>query len=210
MKRRAVLAAAGTGLIGGCLAETGTVSLGASSGPASDERRVTLVDVDDVPEKHAVTIDAELLEETVTPDHTARLRVTTTNEGEQRTVSISEGRCNLFNRQKGASEPSGLWLHRPESEKWMERRGDRWTLKRDADEYRRYLLYGCAPRCYDAGESLSNDYHVWDDYRDGGYMTPSTYRFEESVELYRSLGDHEHGEKLGEFAWGFDLRVEVR
>lgn len=234
MKRRILLAAAGTGLLGGCLGRssvgapeqsktttddppltrpTGTPETTDANGAAesgSDERRVSLAGVDDVPAKHAITIDVELLEETVTPDHTARLRVTTTNEGERRRLSVSEGRCNLFNRSGGASETPGLWLHRPKSREWIEREGDRWTRNRDADEPRGYLMYGCGARSYDSGESVASDYLVWDDYREEGYMEPGTYRFGEDV-LVRSADETPSADtKLAEFVWGFDLRVERR
>lgn len=211
MNRRRILAVGGTTLFGGCLTRAGLDA----SGPKSTEtfgldevqRRMSLANVDEVREKYAVGIDAELSEETVTAAHTARLRVTVANEGEKRKLSAGEGMCNPFNREKGKSENPGLWLHEPEDTEWIERKGDRWTRDRSPNEQRMFPNYGCLPREYEEGESVTTEYAVWDDYRVVGYMGPGTYRFEEQIRIYAPKYD-DWKDTLGEFRWGFDLRVE--
>lgn len=197
--RRQALGGAASAL-GACLA--GCASFGNAS---NTRRRVSLERVDEVPSEHDLTITVEPLESSVTPEHTARVRVTTTNEGARRDVSISEGMCCLFDRSRGASDPPGLWLHRPEVADGIERKGDRWTRDAPADQPRGYPAYGCLAHTYDPGESVSNDYLVWDDYRVSGYLEPGVYRFAEPVTV--SPAGSEGRDDGAEFTWGFDLRV---
>ena len=91
------------------------------------QRRVSVANVEEVPERYQVDIDVELLESTVTAGHTARLRITTTNEGSRRKISIAEGKCGPFNRLSGLSETPGLILHRPSRTQWIDRAGNRWV-----------------------------------------------------------------------------------
>lgn len=73
-------------------------------------------------------------------------------------------------------------------------------------------MYGCGLPVYAPGDSLANEYHVWDDYRTGGYFEPGTYRFEERVAVGTVDGDGKSASDLQEvdeeFTWGFDLTVE--
>ena len=147
------------------------------------QRRVSVANVEEVPERYQVDIDVGLLESTVTAGHTARLRITTTNEGSRRKISIAEGKCGPFNRLSGLSETPGLILHRPSRTQWIDRAGNRWLRDRPADEARVIATYGCVNRVYAAGESVVNRYHVWDDYQVDGYMTPGTYRSAEPVRI---------------------------
>lgn len=171
------------------------------------QRRVSLAGVNDVPEKHRMTIDVELLESIVTAAHTTRLRVTTTNTGPKRKISIGEDKCSLFNRDGGLSEKPGLVLHSPDSTEWIDRKGDRWVPDRSSDEPRAYAAYGCAGRLYPEGDSVVNEYLVWDDYQMRGYMTPGTYRFVEPVRIKRP-NEGLDAELTAEFTWGFSLAVE--
>lgn len=171
------------------------------------QRRVSLAGVDDVPEKHQLTIDVELLESTVTAAHTARLRVTTTNEGPKRKISIMEDKCSLFNRTSGLSEQPGLMLHRPSRTQWIDRPGNRWVRDRPSNEARVNAAYGCGNRIYSGGESIINEYLVWDDYQVEGYMTPGTYRFAEPVRI-KPPGAAFETEPTAKFTWGFSLVVE--
>ena len=171
------------------------------------QRRVSLANVDDVPEKYQLSIDVKLLESTVTAEHTARLRVTTTNEGPKRKISIAEDKCSLFNRMGGLSEQPGLILHRPSSTQWIDRAGNRWVRNRPSDEPRVIAAYGCMNRVYLTGESVVNQYLVWDDYQVDGYLSPGTYRFAEPVQIKSPNAGFE-AEPTAEFTWGFSLIVE--
>lgn len=218
MNRRTFLAGAGfAGLAGlaGCIsAPTTAGDRPAEPTPTPDgtpvpddaQRVVSLSAVDDVPAAHEVSIDVELLDGVVTPASTARLRVTTTNEGDRRRLSVAPDQCALFNRGRGASERPGLWLHRPNKAEYVDRRGDRWVRNASADEPRAYLAYGCLNYLYETGESVSNEYLVWDDYQARGYMPPGSYRFAETVRV--GPPDRERAdETLAEFDWGFDVEV---
>lgn len=208
--RRRLLATAGAALgtgLAGCVS-TGYVARGNRGDSGNDDRRrVTLAAADDVPSGHAVTIAVDLLAGDVTADRTARLRVTTINEGSRRALSVGTDGCCLFNRNRAGSEPAGLWLHRPNTAESVERDGDRWTRDAPADRPRAYPAYACLSRTYAAGESVSNEYVVWDDYRTAGYMRPGTYRFAESVAISPPGSDFD-ADPDAEFEWGFDLRVE--
>jgi hypothetical protein len=188
-----------------------------SETPESDEptnetiqRRVSLAGADDIEREHDLRIEVEALETTITASHTAKLRVTTTNEGEKRRISIGTGACTLFNRSRGASEQPGLFLHSPGSEEWIERAGDRWTRDANPSQERAWAAVGCVPPVYAAGESVTNEYAVWDDYRVEGYLVPGTYRFEEPVRILPpsdSTTRTPTQEPIAEFDWGFDLTL---
>lgn len=182
----------------------------ASETPATDRQRtVSLASVDSVPAAHEVEMDATLLRSTVSDARTARLRITTTNTGSPRSISVARDDCGLLNRSKGGSDrPGGLWLHDPEEADRIDRDGDRWEADRDADEPRVYADYGCPKREYAAGESLSNEYVLWSDYRVEGYMEPGTYRWEEEVSV--SEGETPTGTAAeNTFTWGFSLSVRA-
>lgn len=207
MKRRTLLATLGTAGIGGL---AGCLGTGSSGTDVKYARQISLVSQDTVPVTHEVAIDVKLLAAQVTSDRTARLRITTTNEGSRRAISIGNDGCELFNRSKGGSDaPPGLWLHDPGHTEYIERNGDRWVADRPADDPRGFDAYGCLRKTYAAGESLGNEYVVWDDYRFEGYMTPGTYRWEERVSVAESTDDFPADDELGSFTWGFSLRVEA-
>jgi hypothetical protein len=234
MKRRRFFATAvaGTGLLAGCTTGTPPANQATStsetetrttnSGPTSNgdvQRRISLAGVDEVLDEHDLRIEVELLQSTVTDEHTAHLRLTATDEtSRKRRIGIGTGKCNLFNREKGESEPSGLWLYRPEEVENLDRAGDRWTEDVDPNAVDAYAAYGCAYVPTVHNEPIINEYLVWDDYRVDGYMTPGTYRFETSIAVGgqgpgsnpTSTGDTTTTttEPASEFTWGFSLAVE--
>lgn len=171
------------------------------------QRTVSLVSVDSVPTGFEVEIDAELLRSRVTDAEPARLRITTTNTGSPRSISVAPDDCSLLNRSKGGSDrPTGLWLHDPGQADRIDRNGNRWEADRDSDEPRAYAAYGCLKKEYAEGESVSNEYVLWSDYRVEGYMEPGTYRWEEEVSV--SEGETPTGTTDGNsFTWGFSLSV---
>jgi hypothetical protein len=174
------------------------------------QRRVSLAEADDTEREYDLRIDVELLEATIAASHTARLRVTTTNEGEQRRLSVGTGACTLFNRSRGASEQPGLFLHPPGSDEWIDRDSDRWTRDADPSRPRSWAAIGYENRVYAEDESVTNEYAVWDDYQVESYLLAGTYRFEESVRVLQpddSLTNTPDREPIAEFDWGFDLTV---
>jgi hypothetical protein len=206
MKRRALLATLGTASVGGLVGCIGSIE--APTG-GDYTRRISLESQDTVPAEYKVDLDIELLATRVTPTQTARLRITTTNEGAKRAISIGGDGCELFNRSKGGSDdPPGLWLHDPDQTKYIDRKDDRWVADRPANESRAYPAYGCMRKTYEVGESRSNEYMLWDDYQVEGYMTPGTYRWEERVTVAETTDDFPDDDQLRSFPWGFTLRVK--
>ena len=240
MKRRWFLTTmvVGTGFLSGCTtgsppasqatstSETGTrTSAAETTGNGDVQRRISLADVDEVPAEHDLRIEVELRQSTVTDEHTAHLRLRATDESSRkRRIGIGTGKCNLFNREKGESEPSGLWLYTPDEAERLDRAGNRWTEDADPNGMDAYAAYGCAypPTVHD--EPIINEYLVWDDFREEGYMTPGTYRFATSITVggqapgsnptvignETTTGDTATAtvEPASEFTWGFSLAVE--
>lgn len=202
MKRRDVLTALGSG---------GAVGLGGYfiAGSRADEelqRRVSLASQDSVADKHELTIDAKVVESTITNMQTAQLEITTTNEGPDRAIGIGTDGCTWFSRSDGGSDdPAGLWLHSPEQARDIDRKDNRW-VRAPSEQERGYTLYGCHPKDYNAGGSLNNEYVVWDDYSENGYLNPGTYRWEENVSIWE--GEYDADEEYSTIPWGFSLTIE--
>lgn len=209
MHRRAVPAALGSAAAG---ATAGCTRAGSIPSPDTDRRVVRLASVDDIPAEHEVELSVDILQSRIDADHTASLEVSTTNTGDRRAFSVSPDMCALFTRNRGGSEhPQGVWLHRADSTSHIDRKDDRWVADRPPDEPRVYPSYGCLATVYDTGDTVTNEYELWDDYRDSGYMDPGTSRWEERVRIF-SANDGEQGdndELLGSFHWGFDVELSV-
>jgi hypothetical protein len=191
-------------------AETSTEGTPTEPSNSSDlQRYVSIEDVDSVPPWCEVEMNLELVRSRVTDTETALLRLTTRNTGSPRSISVSADKCRLLNRAKaGSDQPEGLWLHSPQNAESIPRDGDRWEAARDSDGPRAYDDYGCGMREYAAGESVSNEYVLWDDYRVEGYMEQGTYRWEEKI----SVSEQEtSAESSGEraFTWGFSLELGI-
>lgn len=169
------------------------------------QRRTSIANLDDVPGEYDLRIEVELLQETITPEHTARLRLTAIDgTSRKRRIGIGTGDCGPFNREKGRSDPPGLWLLTPDGTNDTPTDG-RWTVERNA-----FAAYGCAFVAVRHDEPIVNRYEVWDNSAVDGYMKPDTYRFETSI----TVGGSAFGtaatttERAGSFTWGFDLTVE--
>lgn len=214
MNRRRALSILGTAAsisIAGCTRFRSVTS------PETDHRIVHPTAVDSVPGEYEIEMAVDLVEPRITSDHTARIQIATTNEGPRRAISVADGSCGLFNRSKGGSDsPRGLWLHRSGSTQHIERDGDRWVADKPQSEPRVFPDYGCLAGEYDTGDTVTNEYEVWDDYRVAGYMDPGTYRWHEQVRISNvesgESGDKEGGagdEELGEFYWGFEIELQT-
>lgn len=195
-----VLAAAG---LGSCQ----SMGLRPSSSPeVSDDtsayetelsRRVTVIHQDSVPDRYKLNIEAEMVEQVVTPDQPARLRVTTTNLGEARRINVNrrDDGCVLFWQENSVSDPNGLWLRGPDTVDDSARPADKWTALSPGE----WGLPGCVYNELSTGESVSNEYLVWDDADADGYLSPDMYRFEG----YVVTKDH-----TIRFPWGVTIQVE--
>lgn len=172
------------------------------------QRRVSLAEQDSIAADHGIRIDADVLLPTITDVRTALVRITTTNEGQKRALSVGTGNCGLFARGDGGSaEPPGLWLHSPNYAVNIPRDGDRWTRDPSAGP-RLFTAEGCHTTEYDDGESLSNWYVVWDDYHVDGYLEPGTYRWENDVSVWNDPAGATSDPPDATARWGFSLTVE--
>lgn len=206
MDRRTLLTSvATTGVVG----VAGCQRLRAITGNDAARRRVRIADQDSVPESHQVRITVDLLEQSVTEAHPARIETSTTNEGPPRALSVGREICHLFNRSKGGSDdPAGLWLYRPEDTQSIDRENDRWERDRSRFSNRGYPAYGCSATRYNNGESVSTEYEVWDDYAVGGYFESNTYRWEQEIHLWNDPDAEGTDSSTATFTWGFSLTVE--
>lgn len=221
MKRRKALSLLGSGgsaALAGCMKGAGRTNKNPASetsfstatvAPENLQRRISLAQ-DTVPHQYRIGITAELVRPTITDTRTALVRITTSNEGPERALSVGETRCSLFNRSdNGSDEPAGLWLHRINSDK-PQREDDKWVADKPDSDARGFHMYLCSPRSYEPGESVTTVYQVWDDYRTDGYLTPGRYRWKQEVEVWEDSDVNKKDEPITSFAWSFTLRVEER
>jgi hypothetical protein len=106
MKRREILGLLGAGggtALSGCLSPPVAPSSTVSDGI---QRRISLAGQNSIPDELQVSITAEMLESTVTDEHPARVRITMTNQGDERRFSG----CAVFDRESKGSIPPELWL----------------------------------------------------------------------------------------------------
>jgi hypothetical protein len=195
------MASVETVLLTGC-PNRGTKTEGRDTATESDSsegvRRVTLVGSEDVPDDAGIMIDIEQRSSRVSPKDLPRFRVTTTNLHEAKRINVRSGHeCCLFDRERAASSPPGLWFFHTGVGVGRER-GDQWTASGGFADYK------CGRREYEPGESVTNAYRTWDDAREDEYFRPGEYGFDAPVEIYTS--DDE--ERLDEFMWGFTVLVE--
>jgi len=214
MKRRPFLTTsvvAGISLVGGCLGNgSPTTSPGESvesPSPTAVEnpgRRVSLVETDDVPD-HELSIEVTLRSNQVDTASPATLEVRTTNTGPPRRLKIESGSdCCLFNRQYQGSDPQGLYLyHRNRTPE--EREQNRWE-ETTTPNGSGFGDYGCGAPLYEQGDSVANEYEIWDDYRISGYYPTGTYRFAAPIEISEA-DERGESEILAEVTWGFSIDV---
>ncbi|MDX1747120.1 MAG: hypothetical protein R3324_14375, partial [Halobacteriales archaeon] len=184
MRRRPLLCAIAGGTLaglGGCVSAPtpGSEPQGKSASPTPPpglQRRVSIAEEDPVPEGYDVHVVARLLEATITDEHTARIRITVTNEGPEREIAVSTGGCALLNRYGQSSRPRGVWLARGEDLGYVSENGPEWIAEPPEDGG--FPDYGCAVRTFATGESVSVEYAVYDDARAGGYLPRGRYWFE--------------------------------
>lgn len=170
-----------------------------------EPRRIELAGTKSVSSEFAVSLDATMERKRATAEAPARVRVRLTNEGDKRETDIvDDGRCHLFNRNQGRSDPEGLWLHRAQDAP-TDRANGCWTHEESPTNTRTFLAYGCGLRPLEPEEAVSTTYEVWDDYVTGGYYLPATYRFTARIRLTDPESDDDETDR--HFDWWLDLRV---
>lgn len=171
------------------------------------QRHVSIVGRDPIAKDLEVRIEVEVLQSTITSNKTALLQFTTINNGPERAISIGTGQhCHIFNRADGNSDqPQGLTLRRPHSMKSIDRKGDRWELDLPSDASPGYRMYRCPPKVYAPGESVSDEYEIWHDYRVEGYLNPGIYRWEKDIRIWDT--PNTEGVEPSTITWSFTLNL---
>ena len=217
MRRRDLLASLGAGVsfLAGCQSVTGDPSTthsptastpqGESACRLPGTRRVSLQNALTLPENAGLEVTTTLEQAHITPDTPGSLTVTVTNTGETRATKFTDtADCHLFNRPHGKSAPAGLWLYRQQNAPTSEMETC-WREATKPENTRTYEDYGCARVRFEAGDSFSTTYAVWDDYATEGYLPPDTYRFETTIPLWAST-DEDH-DAVTRYDWWFELNV---
>lgn len=211
MNRRSALATLGSigaGTLAGCISAPQATSSNTTPEGNSSNPTVSLDSQYSVPSEYGVDISVKVLEPEFTAKHPAKIRITTTNSGEERFLSIGADRCYLFNRGQGGSDnPSGLWLHDPDTSEYIDRKDDQWVADKPSNQSRGFPSYGCMMKKYEVEESVSKEYEVWGDYQVSGYLQPGTYRWEETVRFSREE-TASGSDSARSFSWWFALRLE--
>jgi len=134
MKRRTILRQLGVGGllgVGGCVdtpsAESRSSATSTTPPRERLQRHISLAREESVPDKCPVRVETEVLKSTITDTHTARIRVTITNDGPAREISVSTGGCSLFNRWSQTSQPRGLWLGFADEPQYVTKQGPQWV-----------------------------------------------------------------------------------
>lgn len=199
MNRRRLLAVLGTGAFGGCLDRRITDFVAdrtTRAGPSNGEplARASIESTDD-PSENDVSPSVEVVEPSITTDHTARLRVTLTNDGDD-PVEVESGRRKVFGAFYSEGDAPKLLLA---SFDWsLESVGETcWRPEGRVEPSDVVASYRLA-----AGERVSLDAEVWDaPSNEGMCLQAGTYRFEHEYHLGPDGSS-------SEFTWGFDLSVE--
>lgn len=195
MRRRTVLASLGASAtaLAGCQAPgspesttTGTRTPTTCDSP--EPRSVRLADTGSVPADADLSVSVTPERTRTTADAPARFRVAVANDGPSREIDVTDdGDCHLLNRDRGRSDPNGLWLYRTESAP-TDRAGECWTRDLPPRDRVGFDGYGCGRRAFESGESIATTYEVWDDYATEGYLRRGTYRFDVSIAVWDDRG----------------------
>lgn len=203
-RRRAFLATVGTVTVpvGGCVQPPAERSATRAS---PTKPSIKIVESDQVAEEHQVRITATVTTSTVTEEHPARVRVSTTDTGESRYIQ-SMRRGLHFHPQYGgetSDDPPGLVLLGANDE--YTRTDGKWQFEPYDGGQGGAGLAGVE---LEAGETISNDYAVLDDATVSGYFSPGTYRFEAPVVIKPDAEEGPPSGIISEFTWGFSVKVE--
>jgi hypothetical protein len=158
-----------------------------------------------------IDISAGIINPTVTAETPPRLQIEITNTGQDRYATIDgDNKCTLFDRQDGGSYPAGLWLHPPASLENIQQQNDRFTRDRDPGRQRDYAGYRCPLELLKAGDSIRNEFVVWDDYRTDGYYPTENFQFVDDTEFWN--GSEKPNNRATEadetMSWYMTLNVE--
>ncbi|WP_256298354.1 hypothetical protein [Haloarchaeobius salinus] len=208
MHRRALLstvAAAGAAGLGGCLASVGIGTSGPANPVDDEERRISLLGVDSVPDESGLQIDVRVLDDRITVSETAEIVVETTVVGDTTVLPVTQGSCAILNRRTCSSAPRGLWLESTDGAGGTATPdGEGWVRRGLPTGEQGFGGYGCRRVEYQPGESVRNTFAVWDDGRVDGYLDPGEYRWGEDVSVRSASSD---SEEFRGFDWGFSLEL---
>jgi len=202
MKRREILGLLGAGggtALSGCLSPPATPSSTVSDGI---QRRISLAGQDSIPDELQVSITAEMLESTVTDEHPARVRITMTNQGDERRFSG----CAVFDRESKGSIPPELWLESDLDD--SVRTGEKWVKQNLPGPGEGFGGKGCGLEVYASGESKLTNYAILHDGRTDGYLNPGTYRWEKEIRIAPKQSQTTESDAQETITWGFSLTVE--
>lgn len=212
MNRRTLLRKlGGATLIGstaGCLSQAASRTLSSKSTetmiPADALLKVAINQCDSTPENVPVMLNATVTESVVSPDHTARLRISLTNEADaKRTFAF--GFSPPFSVLRSVTDNPSILLLDPHI-----LREDDGTYRRVApDCWRPALKPGTAIVPPDVrrevtlapGEQVAREALLWGDYKneDDLCLPSGSFRFEHSYEF----------DDVEQFIWGFSLTLTV-
>ena len=168
-------------------------------------RRISLQNSMTLPETAGLEATATLEQARITSDTPALLTVSVTNTGKPKATKFLDTEdCHLFNRPRGKSTPMGLWLYRQQNAPTSDMETC-WREPTQPENTRTYEDYGCGRVAFEAGDSFSTTYAVWDDYATKGYLPPGTYRFDTTIPLWPST-DADH-DAVTRYDWAFELTV---
>jgi len=207
MNRRTLLSMFASGVVlgsGGCLQRGSNSDSSANmNGVQNKERDVELTRVKSVPDESQIQIGVELVKDTVDPNSTARLEVSTTNIKGTKEISVGEDGCAILNREDQASDPPGVWLKRADPEKEQENTDGLWITENLPESTEGFGGYGCDTRMYDTDETIGTNYSVWADNREESYLSPGKYSWETSIRV----GGLDDRDTEYTFDWGFTMEI---
>ena len=184
MKRRSLLAGLGAGAVGlsGCLGigpsttSTPTSVDSEATGQQFQNRAVSLVTIDREPREHNVALTGEITEPEVTAEHTATLRVTFTNEGDSDSMDVAGVRDDMpvIAEDFTYSAPQEYLLVPPRYGQ-PDRKETCWEVPHEAAF--NGSTAGGEPLRLSSGESVNQEYLLWDRKPDTSCMPTGDYHF---------------------------------
>lgn len=165
-------------------------------------RTVTLADVQPAPSDHQVAVGIEMIEESVTEEHTAQLRTIFLNKGPSRAFSFGSSRYPVTPR-RSTEETPGLILNFPCSTGQAycgTSPDDCWEVAQTNNQTEGLnAILGIG---LDSGEAITHDLKVYGDSQVDGCFEPRKYRFTNSYNITKRSGETIEGD------WGFTLSVK--
>jgi len=184
MKRRSLLAGLGVGAAGlsGCLGigSSTTSTPTSTDSEATDQqfqnRSISLVTIDREPQEHNFALTGEMIEPEVTAEHTATLRLTFTNEGDSESMNVAGVRDDMpvIAEDFTYSAPQEYLLVPPRYAQ-PDRKESCWKVPHEGAFNGSNA--GGDPLRLSPGESVSQEYLLWDRKPNTSCMPTGDYHF---------------------------------